>query len=179
MDGYFNKATNIKIERHIWKRDRGDFLSLSSNPEISPLILLVIGSIFPDLDVFTFFSFESLALHGGEDIRKEHRSYLHSLLFLAPLVLVSLAFKSLFMFTIGAASHLFLDFFSGVIPFFYPLKRKGYGVKIILSIGTGFSIKAKIILRYPDPKIERKIEISKSIYLLLLTLILFLAKCCK
>ncbi|MFA4646997.1 metal-dependent hydrolase [Pyrococcus kukulkanii] len=129
------------------------------NPGPLNLIMLILGSVFPDFDVFA----------------KEHRSYLHSLLFLIPLALLSLLLPWLKMFAVGVAFHLALDAFSGVVPFLYPWKRKGYGLELIVRMKDfQISISARIVSGYPTPKIERTLKLNRSIPLGLLTLALII-----
>ncbi|ASA78197.1 metal-dependent hydrolase [Thermococcus sp. 5-4] len=133
------------------------YLALSSNPTAGLVLAIIIGAVFPDLDAFT----------------REHRSYLHSLLLAVPIT--GLAYLAgnpyAILFSLGWLSHIFLDFFTGVIPFAYPLMRRGYGIEIFARGGTnGLRIEPKVLTRYPDPRREYEISIGGSVALALLTL---------
>ena len=89
----------------------------------SVILLLSFFAILPDFDVFL----------------GVHRGLFHSLLFVLPLLLLSLRFArsysgyiSLFLF-----SHLALDFLTGGVPFLYPLVNLGVGVEFPLVIKFG------------------------------------------
>jgi len=132
------------------------YLALAGEPTLTGLTALVIGSVFPDLDV----------------LAEEHRSYLHSLLVFLPVLLLSLHLGGSFLlFNLGWGSHLFLDFFTGVIPPAYPLSRRGWGLSITVSGPRDFRIKLKLIERYPDKKHDYRLEIGGSVALALLTLL--------
>ncbi|WP_324736079.1 hypothetical protein VFC49_02740 [Thermococcus sp. SY098] len=49
--------------------------------------------------------------------------------------------------------HFFLDFFSGVIPFLYPLRKKGLGIKvsgvIVFESLPKINVKYEILVGYP------------------------------
>ena len=133
------------------------YMSLSREPALAGVLLLVIGATFPDLDAFT----------------REHRSYFHSLLLAIPTF--ALAYLSgnpyAILFSLGWLSHLFLDFFTGVIPPAYPLERKGWGIEITARGGpSGFGISIKSIERYPDPRHDYELDVGGSVALLVLTL---------
>ncbi|GAB6136763.1 metal-dependent hydrolase [Thermococcus prieurii] len=132
------------------------YLSLSSEPTIAGLTALVLGAVFPDLDA----------------LAREHRSYLHSLLPFLPALLLGLNLGGPFLlFALGWGSHLFLDFFTGVVPVAYPLSRRGWGLSIIV-IGQGnFRIKVELIERYPDRKHDYRLEIGGSFALALLAIL--------
>ncbi|AFK21850.1 hypothetical protein Py04_0248 [Pyrococcus sp. ST04] len=136
-------------------------MAFSQNPDPIHLAFLIFGAIFPDLDVFA----------------KEHRSYLHSFFLLLPLFLLSFVSPYLMMFSLGILSHLLLDMFSGVIPFFYPIKRIGYGVEILAHV-KDFSVRIdwRVVKRYPDPKIERTLELNRTIPLGILALIMIIKR---
>lgn len=84
------------------------------------VLLLSPLAILPDLDVF-------LGIHRG---------MLHSLLIIIPLVLLSFIFLRRYSKYIAffLSSHLFLDFLSGGVPFFYPLIKTGVGVEFPLIV---------------------------------------------
>jgi len=132
------------------------YLALSNDPHLGAILALAAGAVFPDLDAFT----------------KEHRSYLHSLIPALPFSLLAYHLGGLsLLFALGWLSHLFLDFFTGVIPFAYPLSKKGYGVEIHAKGGAGgLKIETKLLSRYPDPRRSYEISIGGSVALLLLTL---------
>jgi len=138
------------------------YLALSSEPRLGVLTALVVGATFPDLDALT----------------KEHRSYLHSFIPFLPTLLLGLHLGGpVLPFALGWASHLFLDFFTGVIPFAYPLIRRGYGIEIFARGGTsGLRIEPKILTEYPDPRREYEISIGGSVALTLLTLVVTLLR---
>ncbi|WP_456420432.1 metal-dependent hydrolase [Thermococcus sp.] len=132
------------------------YLALAGEPTLTGLTALVIGSVFPDLDV----------------LAEEHRSYLHSLLVFLPALLLGLhSGGSFLLFTLGWGSHLFLDFFTGVIPPAYPFSRRGWGLSITVTGPRDFRIKLELIERYPDKKHNYRLEIGGSFALALLTLL--------
>ncbi|GAB6103039.1 hypothetical protein JCM16138_22620 [Thermococcus atlanticus] len=116
------------------------FLAITRELSLFLLAVFTFGAIFPDFDVFF----------------DEHRSYFHSLIFLTPLSLLSLWTHSMYLwlFTAGAAFHIFLDFFSGVIPFLYPIKKRGLGIKImglvVFESLPRLKIRYRLILGYPE-----------------------------
>jgi inner membrane protein len=131
------------------------YLSTAGNPTLAGVLALMLGGVFPDLDAFC----------------REHRSYLHSLLL--ALSVLGLAYLSgnayAILFSLGWLSHLFLDFFTGVIPPVYPVSRRGWGVSIILKGGPGgFGVKLRLIERYPDERHDYEIESGGSVALLLI-----------
>ncbi|ASJ07736.1 hypothetical protein A3L11_00210 [Thermococcus siculi] len=133
------------------------YLAISNEPTWGAVAALVIGAVFPDLDAFC----------------REHRSYLHSLLFALPLFGLACWSGNGYapLFTVGWLSHIFLDFFTGVIPPVYPLSRRGWGISIRARGGPrGFGIKVRMVESYPDPRHDYDIEIGGSVALLLVTL---------
>ncbi|AHF79956.1 metal-dependent hydrolase [Thermococcus paralvinellae] len=143
------------------------FLALSKNPSLISIIILVFGSIFPDFDVFF----------------KEHRSYFHSLLLLAPLFTVSLYVQNIYLrlFVFGIGIHLFLDFFSGVIPFLYPLRKKGFGLKVLGVVAfeslPRISVKYEILVGYPSKSRGSYVGFSNdSLAITLIALIVLLIR---
>ncbi len=133
------------------------YLALSTEPTWGGALALIIGAVFPDLDAFT----------------REHRSYLHSLLFALPVFLLAYISGNPYalLFSIGWLSHLFLDFFTGVIPPVYSLSRRGWGIEITARIGLrGFGIGLRIVENYPDPRHDYELNIGGSIALGLITL---------
>ena len=132
------------------------YLAISEEPTIGGLLALIIGAVFPDLDA----------------LAREHRSYLHSLLAFLPVLLVGYILKGFpLLFALGWASHLFLDFFTGVIPPVYPLSRRGWGLSITVIGPSDFRIELKLIERYPDKKHDYRLEIGGSFTLALLALL--------
>ncbi|ASJ01667.1 metal-dependent hydrolase [Thermococcus gorgonarius] len=132
------------------------YLALSPEQSLGFMMALVVGAVFPDLDVLT----------------KEHRSYLHSLLpFLPAFVVAVLLGGCPLAFTLGWLSHLFLDFFTGVIPPAYPLSRRGWGLSITITGPRNFGIEVKLIERYPEKRHDYRLEIGGSFALALLTLL--------
>ncbi|NJE03967.1 metal-dependent hydrolase [Thermococcus sp. MV11] len=132
------------------------YLALAPEPKVGALVALTIGAVFPDLDA----------------LAEEHRSYFHSLLALLPALLAGYLLKGLpLLFALGWASHLFLDFFTGVIPPFYPLSRRGWGLSITVIGPRNFRVKAKLIERYPDKRHDYRLEIGGSFALALLALL--------
>ena len=131
------------------------YLSLSSEPTIVGLTSLVLGAVFPDLDA----------------LAEEHRSYLHSLLPFLPALLLGLHFKPFLLFALGWGSHLFLDFFTGVVPVAYPLSRRGWGLSIIVTGPRNFGVKLRLIERYPDRKHDYRLDIGGSLALTLLAIL--------
>ncbi|WP_297420827.1 metal-dependent hydrolase [Thermococcus sp.] len=134
------------------------YLALSEDPAWGGALALIIGATFPDLDAFT----------------REHRSYLHSLLVAIPVFAPAYISGNHYalLFSLGWLSHLFLDFFTGVIPPVYPLSRQGWGVTITARggpSGTGFEV--HLLERYPDPRHDYELNIGGSTALALLTLI--------
>ena len=133
------------------------YLALSENPSWGGLLTLVIGATFPDLDAFT----------------REHRSYLHSLILALPAFELAYLWGNPYamLFSLGWLSHLFLDFFTGVIPPVYPLSRKGWGIEITARGGpSGFGISIRTIEHYPDPRHDYEVNSGGSLALFLLTL---------
>jgi len=132
------------------------YLALSGEPTLSGLTALVLGAVFPDIDA----------------LADEHRSYLHSLLPFLPVLLLGLHLGGPFLlFALGWASHLFLDFFTGVIPPVYPLSRRGWGLSIIITGPSEFGIEIKLIERYPDKKHEYRLNVGGSFALAILTVL--------
>ncbi|WP_457753206.1 metal-dependent hydrolase [Thermococcus sp.] len=115
------------------------FLAISKSPSLASVAVLVFGAIFPDFDV----------------LFEEHRGYFHSILFLIPLFAVSLYVQNIYLwlFVFGVGMHFFLDFFSGVIPFLYPVRKKGFEVKVsgivIFESSPRINIKYEILVGYP------------------------------
>lgn len=137
------------------------YLALSADPHWGCILALVLGAVFPDLDAFT----------------KEHRSYLHSLLIALPLSFPALHSEYYAFFFLGWMSHLFLDFFTGVIPFTYPLSRTGYGAEFHAKGGPGgLKIEGHFIKRYPDPRRAYEISIGGSLALSILTLVVLILR---
>ncbi len=133
------------------------YLALSPGPTWGGALALAIGATFPDLDAFA----------------REHRSYLHSLLFALPAFLLAHLSGNPYalLFSLGWLSHLFLDFFTGVIPPVYPLSRRGWGLSITARGGpSGAGLSIRIIERYPDPRHDYEIEAGGSVALGLITL---------
>lgn len=133
------------------------YLALSNEPTWGGALALAIGATFPDLDAFT----------------REHRSYLHSLLFALPAFLLAYLSDNPYalLFSIGWLSHLFLDFFTGVIPPVYPLSRRGWGVEITARGGpSGFGIGVRVVENYPDPRHDYELNIGGSVALGLIAL---------
>ncbi len=133
------------------------YLALSREPTLAGVLVLVIGATFPDLDAFT----------------REHRSYFHSLLLAIPAFVVAYLWGNPYtlLFSLGWLSHLFLDFFTGVIPPVYPLARKGWGIEITARGGpSGFGISIRTIEHYPDPRHDYELDVGGSVTLLVLTL---------
>ena len=132
------------------------YLALSNEPTLTGLTALVLGAVFPDLDA----------------LAEEHRSYLHSLLPFLPALLLSLHLGGPFLlFALGWGSHLFLDFFTGVVPLAYPLSRRGWGLSIIVTGPRNFRIELRLIERYPDRKHDYRLEIGGSFALALLAIL--------
>ncbi|NJE07812.1 metal-dependent hydrolase [Thermococcus sp. M39] len=143
------------------------FLALSKNPGLISITILVFGAIFPDFDIFF----------------GEHRGYFHSLLFLIPLFAASLYVRNIYlwMFAFGVAVHLVLDFFSGVIPFLYPLRKKGFGLKvsgiIIFERLPKIDIKYEILVGYPTKSRGSYVGFSnESLAIALVALIVLLIR---
>jgi len=133
------------------------YLALSTEPTWGGALALIIGATFPDLDAFT----------------REHRSYLHSLLLALPAFLLAYLSGNPYalLFSLGWLSHLFLDFFTGVIPPVYPLSRRGWGVEITACGGpSGFGIGLRVVENYPDPRHDYELNIGGSIALGLVAL---------
>lgn len=131
------------------------YLALSGEPTLTGLTALVLGAVFPDLDA----------------LAREHRSYLHSLLPFLPALLLGLHFKPFLLFALGWGSHLFLDFFTGVLPVVYPLSRRGWGLSIIVTGPRNFRIELRLIERYPDRKHDYRLEIGGSFALAILAIL--------
>ena len=132
------------------------YLALSNEPTLTGLTALVLGAVFPDLDA----------------LAEEHRSYLHSLLPFLPALLLSLHLGGPFLlFALGWGSHLFLDFFTGVLPVVYPLSRRGWGLSIIVTGPKDFRIELRLIERYPNRKHDYRLEIGGSFALTLLAIL--------
>ncbi|WP_457742375.1 metal-dependent hydrolase [Thermococcus sp.] len=132
------------------------YLALPGEPTLLGLMALVLGAIFPDLDALT----------------NEHRSYLHSLLPFLPVFLLGLHLRGSFLlFALGWGSHLFLDFFTGVIPPVYPLSRRGWGLSIVVNGPGNFRINVKLIERYPEKRHNYELEIGGSFALIFLTIL--------
>ncbi|WP_099209235.1 metal-dependent hydrolase [Thermococcus henrietii] len=132
------------------------YLALSGEPTLAGLTALALGAVFPDLDA----------------LAEEHRSYLHSLLPFLPVLLLGLHLGSPFLlFALGWGSHLFLDFFTGVVPPAYPLSRRGWGLSITVTGPGNFRIRAEIIERYPDERHDYRLEIGGSFALALLAIL--------
>ena len=133
------------------------YLALFPAPELAGIVILVTGAVFPDLDVLS----------------KEHRSYFHSLLSFLPIFLAGWHFGGhLYLFALGWFSHLFLDLFTGVLPFFYPISRKGYGVSVRAVLGfhaPRFSL--EIVSAYPTPRRDYELDLGGGLALFLLTLL--------
>ena len=133
------------------------YLALANEPTWGVALALIIGALFPDLDAFC----------------REHRSYLHSLLFAVPAFLLTRLSGSPYalLFSLGWLSHIFLDFFTGVIPPVYPLSRRGWGISITARGGpSGAGFEVHLLERYPYPKHDYEIEVGGSVALALLTL---------
>ncbi|WP_297508143.1 metal-dependent hydrolase [Thermococcus sp.] len=132
------------------------YLALSPEPSLVFLTALVVGAVFPDIDV----------------LAGEHRSYLHSLLLFLPALLVAVLLGGYpLAFALGWLSHLFLDFFTGVIPPVYPLSKRGWGLSIAVTGPMDFGIEVKLIERYPEKRHDYRLEIGGSLALALLTLL--------
>ena len=145
------------------------FLAISESLSLASVVILVFGAIFPDFDVF----FE------------EHRGYFHSFLFLIPLFAVSLYVQNIYLwlFVFGVGMHLFLDFFSGVLPFLYPVKKRGFGIKVsgivIFESSPRINIKIKyeILIGYPTKSRVSYVGLSnESLAIALITLIVLLLR---
>lgn len=138
------------------------YLTLSPAPEVTGIIFLVAGAVFPDLDVLS----------------KEHRSYFHSLLSFFPVFLAGWHFGGyLYLFALGWLSHLFLDLFTGVLPFFYPLSRKGYGISVRAVLGLHIpKISIGILLAYPTPRRDYELDLGGGLALFLLALLCLLLR---
>lgn len=143
------------------------FLAISKSLSLASVVILVFGAIFPDFDVF----FE------------EHRGYFHSILFLIPLFAVSLYVQNIYLwlFVFGVGMHLFLDFFSGVLPFLYPVKKKGFGIKVsgivIFESLPKMNIKYEILIGYPTKSRGSYVGLSnESLAIALITLIVLLLR---
>ncbi len=133
------------------------YLAISNEPTWGGALALILGALFPDLDAFC----------------REHRSYLHSLLFALPVFFLAYLSGNPYalLFSIGWPSHLFLDFFTGVIPPVYPLSRRGWGISITARGGpSGAGLSIRIIERYPDPRHEYMIEVGGSVALAILAI---------
>ncbi len=133
------------------------YLALSTEPTWGGALVLILGAVFPDLDAFT----------------REHRSYLHSLLFALPVAFLAYLSGNSYalLFSIGWLSHLFLDFFTGVIPPVYPLSRRGWGISITAHGGpSGAGFEVRLGERYPDPRHDYEIDAGGSVALGLVTL---------
>jgi inner membrane protein len=139
------------------------YLALVRSPHPISALILMIGAVFPDLDALT----------------KEHRSYLHSLLIFTPFMLLGWVTGGYpFLFVLGWATHLFLDFFTGVIPPVYPLSRRGWGLSVRLWGGmSGVHLEIGIIERYPEPRHDYEIKIGGSTALFMITLAVLLIRC--
>ncbi|WP_297521699.1 metal-dependent hydrolase [Thermococcus sp.] len=133
------------------------YLAISNEPTWGGALALILGALFPDLDAFC----------------REHRSYLHSLLFALPVFFLAYLPGNPYalLFSLGWLSHLFLDFFTGVIPPVYPLSRRGWGISITARGGpSGAGLSIRIIEHYPDPRHEYRIEVGGSVALAILAI---------
>ncbi len=143
------------------------FLAISKSPSLASVAVLVFGAIFPDFDVF----FE------------EHRGYFHSLLFIIPIFMLSFYIQNhyLWLFVFGLGMHFFLDFFSGVIPFLYPVRKKGFGIKVsgivIFESSPKINVKYEILVGYPSRSRGSYVGVSnESLTIALATLIILLIR---
>jgi inner membrane protein len=139
------------------------YLALSHSPDPISALILMAGAVFPDLDA----------------LAKEHRSYLHSLLVFAPFMLLGwIAGGYPLLFALGWASHLFLDFFTGVIPPVYPLSRRGWGLSVKLWGGlSGVHFKIEVIERYPEPRREYQLEVGGGFALFITAIFVLIVRC--
>ncbi len=132
------------------------YLAVSRNPGTLALVTLIAGAVSPDLDALT----------------KEHRSYLHGLPFALPVTLLTLTTGNTYsqMFAIGLWFHILLDLFTGVIPFLYPFRKIGYGVKVRLRAGPGgFGLSVRLIKAYPSPRRDYDIDLGGGLVMLAVT----------
>ncbi|MBP1911212.1 metal-dependent hydrolase [Thermococcus stetteri] len=138
------------------------YLALSPVSDFTGIAFLVAGAVFPDLDALS----------------KEHRSYFHSLLSFLPAFLAGWHFGGYFyLFALGWLSHLFLDLFTGVLPFFYPIFRKGYGISVRAVLGLHIPrFHLRIISAYPTPRRDYELDIGGGLALSLLTLFVLLLR---
>jgi inner membrane protein len=134
------------------------YLSLVPEPGLAHLLVLIAGATFPDIDALS----------------KEHRSYLHSVLPILPLLPFS-GNGYITLFLLGWLTHLFLDFFTGPVPLLYPLSRLGLGVSIKVRTFKPY-LTIKVIRGYPEPKKPRELEVGGSFALALLTLLVLLVR---
>ena len=141
------------------------FLAISKSPSLVSVTVLVFGAVFPDFDIF----FE------------EHRGYFHSFLFLIPLFAVSIYTQNSYLqlFVFGVGMHLFLDSFSGVLPFLYPVRKKGFGIKVSGVVAfeslPRMNIKYEILVGYPSKSRGTYVGLSNeslAIALIALTVLL-------
>ncbi|ALM75044.1 metal-dependent hydrolase [Thermococcus barophilus] len=115
------------------------FLAVSKSPSLVSVAVLLFGAVFPDFDV----------------LFEEHRGYFHSLLFIMPIFTLSFYIQNhyLWLFVFGLGMHFFLDFLSGVMPFLYPLRKKGFGIKvsgvIVFESLPKINVKYEILVGYP------------------------------
>ncbi|NJF25256.1 metal-dependent hydrolase [Thermococcus sp. Bubb.Bath] len=139
------------------------YLALAHSPNLISALILMIGAVFPDLDA----------------LAKEHRSYLHSLLVFAPFMLLGWIVGGYpLLFVLGWASHLFLDFFTGVIPPIYPLSRRGWGLSLRLWGGvSSVHFGVEVIERYPEPRREYRLDVGGGFAMFLIALFVLIARC--
>ncbi len=131
--------------------------ALPREPPLAAVLALSISPSFPHLPAST----------------RDPRSYFHSLLLAIPAFVVACLWGNPYtlLFSLGWLSHLFLDFFTGVIPPVYPLARKGWGIEITARGGpSGFGISIRTIEHYPDPRHDYELDVGGSVTLLVLTL---------
>lgn len=82
-----------------------------------------------------------------------------------------------YLFVLGWLSHLFLDLFTGVLPFFYPISRKGYGISVRAVLGLHVpKLSIGILSAYPTPRRDYELNLGGSLALLLLTLLVIILR---
>ncbi len=139
------------------------YMAISGSTDITAIVALVAGAVMPDLDA----------------LGREHRSYLHSLVFVIPLTLAALASRNTYaiLFTAGVWFHLFLDAFTGVIPFIYPFRRIGYGIKVRIKVGSsGLGVEIKLVKAYPTPRREYNVDVGGGMVILIIAVAVLIVK---
>ncbi len=117
------------------------------------VLLFIPLAILPDLDVF-------LGIH---------RSLLHSLLIIVPLIGLSFVLTKKYYRYVAffLSSHLFLDFLAGGVPFFYPLYKNGVGMEfpLIVKFASPPSIVEylpRIVIFHPSPVHGQSYEVFSN-----------------